>query len=360
MQSLVFVALAGSRRIAAAVLDNECGRLSQAGMVPLEFSPRALVAGTHNRVLYAAGNRQGQGRLVSLSYSFEHGRVGFERLGSVSVPGIEPATLTIDPSGNYLVAPWYVSGCVTVHRIEDDGSLGAAPTELRETEPHAHDAVFAPGGARLVVPHTCPADSLHAFSFDAANGRLTPEASVLPGVPPASGPRDLAYHPDLPVLYVLGEQGGHVTAHWYDSETFALRHIRTVGLRSGGDSGETAAARLILAADGKSLYASDRGGGAIVGFCLDEAGAPKRFGRWSCEPNVRAVGLDASGGFLLCAGQQSNHLSAYRIDSVTGELVLTDRKKLFGVWPWHVPYDEVLGRVIGSRPWAMSVVPLRT
>ena len=57
-------------------------------------------------------------------------------------------------------------------------------------------------------------------------------------------------------------------------------------------------------------------------------------GAWPTEAGPRGFAIDPSGAFLLAAGQQSHHLSVYRIDAHSGALAAIGRYATGGNPNW--------------------------
>jgi len=141
-------------------------------------------------------------------------------LNRQSCGGKNPVHLSIDPTGRWIVTANYSAGSVGVVPIEKDGTLGPrsdlvtltgepGPDGKRQTSSHPHDAVFDPNGRFVAVPDL-GFDRIFVFRLDAANGKLTPNDPPFVATRAGAGPRHIAFHPQMPLAYVINELGSGV------------------------------------------------------------------------------------------------------------------------------------------------------
>ena len=113
------------------------------------------------------------------------------------------------------------------------------------------------------------------------NSSLTPIPAKLspnPAVPilacgSGEGPRHLAFHPNLDVVYADNEQGSSVTVYRFDTSQGTLQAVQTVSTLPEGDFRRprktNSNAQLHIHPSGKSIYASNRGHDSIAMFAID-------------------------------------------------------------------------------------------
>jgi 6-phosphogluconolactonase len=80
-----------------------------------------------------------------------------------------------------------------------------------------------------------------------------------------------------------------------------------------------------LTPDGRFLYASERGTSTLTGCRVGGDGMLSVIGQTETETFPRGFAVDPRGQFLLAVGQESHHLSVYRIDPDTGGLEVVGR-----------------------------------
>ncbi|GAB4819345.1 hypothetical protein N2152v2_006391 [Parachlorella kessleri] len=212
------------------------------------------------------------------------------------VAGPYPAHVAVSLSGKWVFTANYNDGTVSVVPVKyspasSGGGCGGRASEVTLGMPttlpanqvgkNAHQVVLDPSGRFVYVP-CLGADWVRAYKLDDNTGQLAP--LTLPGtgnntllLPPGSGPRHLALHPTLSVAYVVNELSNTVAQLGWDSATgalsagFAAQPQRIVStLAPGTPAGcpvrqaatgcaVQAAAELVISADGRFLYASNRG-----------------------------------------------------------------------------------------------------
>src|SRR5439155_17867146 len=138
--------------------------------------------------------------------------------------GVRPA---VDPGGKFLIVANYASGSVAVLPIGPDGSLQdqhqlldlpgePGPHKIEQPGSHPHDVVFDPSGRFVLVPDK-GLDRVFVFRFDQETGRLKPTDQGSVPSRAGAGPRHLAFHPTLPVVWVLNELNSTIATHSWDA-----------------------------------------------------------------------------------------------------------------------------------------------
>jgi len=333
--TFLFVSVAAEKRIAVYRLDPETGKLTHRSDCKIEDGePGALAVDPARRFLLAA--IRSTGKLASFRIDPATGRL--MHLNTVPA-GADPAYLSTDRGGRYLLTAYYVAAKVTVHALGEEGRLGDEPLQTLPTADKAHAVVPDPSGRFVFVPHTGP-DAIFQFRFDAGKGRLTANSPERLWTPKGTGPRHLVFHPTRPVAYVANEQGGSVTAYALDPTAGTLRPLQTVSTLPKDFKGTNACAEVRVHPSGKFLYVANRGHDSIACFTLDAEGKLTAAGHATTEKTPRSFDLDPSGKFLFAAGEASGKVAAYRIDPDTGGL-----KRL-------ATYE------VGKRPWWVMAVEM--
>jgi 6-phosphogluconolactonase len=95
-------------------------------------------------------------------------------------------------------------------------------------------------------------------------------------------------------------------------------------------SGKSFCADIHYSADGRFLYASNRGHNSIVIFKVDQQTMKPDAESWVKEDIhwPRNFIIDPSGNFLLVANQKADDITIYKIDRATGLLTYTGHKIL--------------------------------
>jgi len=316
------------------------------GITVAEFDPQALTIeaiggadlpeasflalGPAGDVLYAVQEDEHDGQVAAFSIDARSSALTF--LGKQSTHGGFPCHILVEPGGSYLLAANYGTGNVSVNPIEADGSLGASsdvsqhkgsgPNVDRQAGPHAHMVVAAPDG-QVVLAVDLGTDSVYAYSLDALSGRLTLIAQNR--MRPGSGPRHLVFHPSGEHFYLANELGNTVTVCAYDAATGSAKELAEIPAVPDPEGGENAPGGILLSADGRFVYVSNRGDESISVFAVRDGGSRlEPAGRWSCEGSwPRDIAFSPDGRFLFVANQRSHSVAVLRVDQTTGALSAT-------------------------------------
>jgi 6-phosphogluconolactonase len=240
----------------------------------------------------------------------------------------------VDPSGKFLVMANYASGSVAVLPIAPDGSLKdqhqlvqlpgePGPHKVEQTSSHPHDIVFDPSGRFLLVPDK-GLDRVFAFRFDAATGRLAPTEQGSVKSRPGAGSRHLAFHPKLPIVWVLNELDSTIATYQFDTERGALKALQVMSTLPTDFTGYSTAAEIAVSPDGRFVYGSNRGHDSVTIFAANPEGLLSVVGWQPTQGSgPRFIGLDPAGHFLYAANEQGDTVVTFRVDGSSGKLTPT-------------------------------------
>jgi 6-phosphogluconolactonase (cycloisomerase 2 family) len=328
------VSLAKDKKIAAYKVDATTGALTYLADIACEGEPGALVANPARTLLFAS--LRPEGKLVAFRIN-PSGTL--EYINTVEA-GPDPAQLSTDKEGRFLLAAYYVAGKVTVHAIEKDGSLRARPVQSLPTAEKAHAILLDPANRFAFAPHTGP-NAIFQFAFNAATGELTPGNPRKLATPENTGPRHIVFHQRLDIAYIDNEQGASVTAYRFDRTGGSLTALQTISTLPSDFSQRNACAEIKIHPTGKFLYVSNRGHDSIARFQVDDGrGELMALGQTPTEKTPRSFDLDPGGKFLYVCGEAADRLVAYRIDQKTGGLTQTATYSV-GKMPWWVVVVDV-------------------
>ncbi|MFF1816066.1 lactonase family protein [Kribbella sp. NPDC058245] len=289
------------------------GSLDGIAVAATTADPSFLVRSADGRFLYAT-NEEDTGRVSAFAIQADG---GLTFLNDQPTEGLHPCHLGIDPTGKYLLSANYSSGSIAIHPIGDDGSLGTAtqilqregtgPNPDRQEGPHAHQVVFF---GDFVFDVDLGTDTVYTSTLTGA-GRL--EAVDLLRVHPGAGPRHLVFHPGGGAAYVINELDSTLSVCSYDDSK--LQVVQTVSTRPADSPGESFPAELLISADGRFLYGSNRGDDTIAvfavaadGFSVELVQTIDSGGNW---PRHLAFSLD--GTRLYAANERSDTIATFAI-----------------------------------------------
>jgi len=302
------------------------GELTSLGLAGEANNPSFLAIRPGGEFLYAVEETDG-GSVSAFRIDRASGKL--TRLNRVSSHGAGPCALAVDHTGKYVLVSNYSSGSVALLPIKADGSLGDASSvdqhkgagvnRERQEGPHAHSADFSPDN-RFALACDLGTDEVVIYKFDAAAGKITRSGAAK--LPPGSGPRHLAFHPDGKLAYVVSELTATVASFSWDAATGSLKQVGIVNAYPPDYHGQQGAAEVQVHPNGKFVYASNREqANHIAVFAAAPAGTLKTV---EIVPSggkaPRYFGFDPSGAWLLSAHQDSDNIVVFRVDPATGKL----------------------------------------
>jgi 6-phosphogluconolactonase len=266
------------------------------------------------------------------SFAVEPGTLALEAINSQSSQGSGICHVHCSRAGGHIFVANYGSGHATALPVNESGEIQAAssvvigegtgPNERRQEGPHAHQVMLDPGQNFLLVPDL-GTDKVMIYVFDAASGSLTPNPSQASfSLPPGSGPRHLAFHPDGSFLYIVNELNSTITACSFNGSDGTMSLLNTEGTVEADHEGMKYPAAVRVHPSGKFVYASTRGENSCIStFEIGEDGRVSRIQVMEQVPNwPRDFNLDPSGRLMLVAGERSDEIKLYRVDPQSGLL----------------------------------------
>ena len=243
--------------------------------------------------------------------------------------GQYPCHVSIDNSGNFVMAANYVGGSVVLYPIAEDGAVTESSSyrqhtggseHPRQDAPHAHQIIQYPG-KDWVFAVDLGANKVYEYKLDTLSMTLDPvaEHSI---IPEQSGPRHMAFHPTKPIAYLLHELVGRVEVFPLSEESRFERSTQVITTMAEDATGFAHSAAVKIHPNGKFLYATNRGElNEIVAYSIAEDGTLSPVGRTSTQGETpRDFVIDPSGQFLLAANQDTGTVVTFRINQQTGAL----------------------------------------
>jgi len=231
----------------------------------------------------------------------------------------------------------YTSGSVALFPLNANGALapaavvdqhhGSGPNKERQEGPHAHCIVADPSN-RFALNTDLGLDRVFVYRLDARHGALQHVESSDAQMPPGSGPRHIAFHPTLPLVFVASELASTLTTLRFDRASGKLTVIDIRSTLPEGWRGTNLAADIHVAPSGSVLYVSNRGHNSVAVFSVST-----RAGAVALEQTVSTAGdwprnfsLDPTGRWLVVANQRSGSINVLARDPHTGHLAPTDQR----------------------------------
>jgi 6-phosphogluconolactonase len=320
-------------------MDRRSGELLRVGTVNAGANPSFLTIHPNGHVLYAVNELEQTG-MVS-AFAIESGTGALTRLNEQPSQGGAPCYVSVDHSGQVVLVANYAGGSVALLPIQANGALAPAasvvdraflrrtkgPNAERQEGPHAHCILPDPSN-RFVLTADLGADRVFVYRLDLDNKSLRHVEGGDTVMRPGAGPRHIAFHPTLPLVFVANELDSTVATLRFDSERGALSAQGTLSTLPAGWTGTNYPADIHVASSGRTLYVSNRGHNSIAVFSVANS-----TGVLALEQVISTAGdwprnfsLDPSGRWLLVANQRSDSVVVFGRDPENGRLTPTRQR----------------------------------
>jgi 6-phosphogluconolactonase len=294
-------------------------------------NPSYLALSADQRFLYSVHGDEDYATAFALDRATGQAKL----LNRAATGGKNGVRQAVDPAGKFMIVANYSSGSVAVLPIAPDGSLKdqhqlvalpgePGPHRVEQASSHPHDVVFDPSGRFVLVPDK-GLDRVFVFRFDPATGRLSPAEPGSVATRPGAGPRHLAFHPKLPIVWVLNELDSTAATYRWDAEHGALTPVQVITTLPTDFTRYSTTAEIAVSPDGRFVYGSNRGHDSVAIYAADaNDGWLKSIGWQPTQGRVpRFIGLDPAGRFLYAANEQGDTIVTFRVDANTGTLAAT-------------------------------------
>lgn len=300
-------------------------------------NPSYLTISQDKKWVYAVSEND-NGGLVN-AYAFNSTDGSLKLINSQPSNGGGPCHITVDNSNKYVMVANYGGGNFCVYPVSQDGSLGAAVqnfqhtgssvNKVRQGNAHAHQVQLTPDQKYLAVVNL-GTDKIYLYPFDASRQKPVNEKPIEIKSDPGAGPRHIVFHPSRPYAYVIEELSGYVSA--YRFKNGKATHIQHINAHPSLFTGDIGSAAIKISADGKFLYASNRGASnTIAAFAIEPSLGKLRLKEiYPTKGNSpRDFAISPSGKYLITTNSRSNTVAVFKRNIVSGEL--TGEPQLTGI-----------------------------
>ena len=321
-------------------MDSRTGALRQVGALDAGPNPSFLALHPTGRTLYAVNevtemSGKATGSIRAFTIDAESGALTL--LNEQPSEGAAPCYVSTDRKGRVVLVANYVSGTLAVLPVGDTGALarasqivqhiGSGPVTARQDRAHAH-YIMPHASNRFVLAADLGVDRVLVYRFDDERGTLEHVEGSDAVMPPGTGPRHLAFHPSLPLVFVAGELNSTVSALRFDPATGALSPFQTLSTLPASWSGTNFPADIHVSPTGRTLYISNRGHNSVAVFSI--AADTGRLQQIQVMPTggdwPRNFSLDPTGRWVLVANQRSGSVVVFERDGETGRLTPTSQR----------------------------------
>ncbi|MCP3389810.1 lactonase family protein [Bradyrhizobium sp. CCGB12] len=312
-------------------MDNASGAWTHLQLLSDLVNPSFLAFDRTQRFLYAVHGDLSD--ITAMAIDTASGRLRV--ISRQSTEGKNPVHLAIDPSNRFVVVANHVTSTLALLPRHEDGSLGAVidlvklegkigPHRVEQPFAKPHQVEFDPTGAFIIVPDK-GLDVVFTYRIDAEKGKLLQVGQPVQAREGA-GPRHVAFHPAGRLAYVVNELDSTVTGYHFDAASGSLKPFQVVSAVPDTFTGNSRAAEIAVSADGRYVYASNRGNDSIAIFAIDAASGRLTPATWTLSggKTPRFFALGVSDRFLFAANEDSDTVTLFT-RAQDGHLAATDK-----------------------------------
>lgn len=307
-------------------VDPGNGDLEMVELVKDLVNPSFLSLSANGKFLYAVHGDLSD--ISAFSVERDSGRLRF--INRQSTKGKNPVHLAIDPSGRFMIVSNHLGSSLAVLPIAEDGSLrevtqlvaltgplGPHRIEQKLSKPHFNP--FDPSGKFVIVPDK---GLDRTFTFRFQDGQLSAAEPAFAIAREGAGPRHIAFHPKADFAYVVNELDSTVTAYRYARDSGALTPLQILPTLPASFTGSSRASEIEVSADGRFVYASNRGYDSIAVYAVDAATGLLTFveARPTGGKTPRFFAIAPGGRFLYALNEDSDSIVTITIDQGSGRL----------------------------------------
>ena len=191
---------------------------------------------------------------------------------------------------------------------------------INQTAPHVHYTDYTPDEKWIVV---CDLGIDTVFTYKRTAEGLEEVAQYKTKA--GSGPRHLAFHPTLPIAYLICELDATVEVLSYNNKNGTFRNLDKIALTT--EDQQAWGGAIHLTRDGRFVYASNRGFDALYTFSIDASS-----GLLTLVQTIESYGsvprdfhLSNDEAYIVVGHQESDNLTLLKRDLETGELTLLQK-----------------------------------
>ena len=328
-----------SRGIYLVRMDTRSGQLRLVGSVDAAPNPSFLAIHPSGRFLYAVNEVDkyaGKASGAVSTFTIATNTGALTKTGEMPSEGAAPCYVSVDKSGKAVLVANYNGGSVALLPIQDDGRLaratsvmkheGSGPVSDRQGEPHAHCIVADPSN-RFALAADLGADRVFVYRLDLEGKTLRHVDGADAVMRAGAGPRHIAFHPTLPLVFVSNELHSTVSTLRFDAAHGSLTLVGSQSTLPPVWSGTNFVADVHVSPSGRTVYVSNRGHNSIAAFSIATDGNLSIKQTISTEGDwPRNFTLDPTGRWLLVANQRSNSIVVFARDENSSRLTPTNQK----------------------------------
>lgn len=314
-------------------LNSGTGEISDITIAAELGNPTYLALSKNRQYLYSVIKIGDEGGVAA--YSIDKDSLNLTLLNYKVSAGSPPCHLITNNDNSFLFSANYHSGEIICYPLNEDGSIndpssivvhkGTGPNEARQEKAHAHFVGLTPNEEKLLAIDL-GIDKMVVYDY--TDGILAEDTALTLTLEGGSGPRHMVFHPNNNYGYLLSELTSEVFVLNYDSLNNSFEVLQKISALPVDFTGKTKASAIHISSDGKFLYTSNRGYDSIAVFRIDQENFTLKLVEIvpTGGEHPRDFSLDPTNKFLVVAHENSNNITIFSRDFVTGKLKKLDNE----------------------------------
>ena len=269
----------------------------------------------------------------SVSKEAEHGSLSAFKISSdgsllplntVSSGDAGPCYVNIDKAGEWLFTAHYSGGSWGAHQLLPEGLVsklvvlyrhsGKSKDSIRQKAPHAHMITTSPDNEYILI------NDLGLDQVKIHNIKPTFDSVNVIETKAGSGPRHLAFHPTLNIIYLAEELSSTVSV-WPFTPKGSMQMKQRLSTLPENYENKSTVADIHISPDGRFLYVSNRGHDSLAIFEIGEDGELQLVRHQSTRgERPRNFLIGPKGDYLWVANRDSDQVVLFIRNQKTGML----------------------------------------
>lgn len=309
-------------------LDTNRNELVDYKLIAEVDSPTYITFSSDKERLYAISKEEEGAGLTS----FQKEKDGtYKKISSNSSEEVPPCYIAYDQANRLLFTASYHKGYLSVYKEDEEGNITltdrakheGSSVHKNQASPHVHYTDLSPDRKYLLV---CDLGTDELYTYTVSPEGKLQEVNRYKAKE-GTGPRHLVFHPDGKHVYLLGELSSEIEVLQYDPADGSFTYQDRISTLPESHTTFNSGAAIRISQDGKFVYASNRGHDSIAVFAVSDADGSLSLVEYvPTEGNMpRDFNFAPGEGHLVVGHQDSDNLTLFERDSVSGKLTLVQK-----------------------------------
>lgn len=306
--------------------DKTTKRLVKERLLSRAYNPSYIAWEAERQTLYSIATTINNEPLLQ-KYTWNQQSRKLDLVISTSIDGRGICHININSQTQQVAIANYTSGDIQIFNTYNEklqlaqmfANQGSSLTK-RQKSPHLHFVGWG-NNSRFLYASDLGTDEILVFDSQQNALSLIQRIELVPG----DGPRHLAFHPRLNIIYSLNELSNTISVYQQAPQSGMLSFVDKAYLHPDKKQEQVSIASAIrVSNDGNHLYVAVRGENMLYGFNVEQTGKLSFINKVaSGGKHPRDFNFSASQQYLLVANQHSNQLNMIMRDVHTGRLSLS-------------------------------------